>query len=93
MSQEKVNRSGRPKRRASYRFVFTVAIIAVPAGILFWITLGHDLYYNVYSNDVLWYREKFPVYFKLLVTSLLSVMFSSALVATSRIVQYLMRRP
>jgi len=93
MSQERVNTSGSPKRRASYRFVFTVASIAVPVGILFWINWGHDLHYNVYSNDVLWYREEFPGYFKLLVTSLFSIMFGPALVATIRIVQYLIRRP
>ena len=92
MSLEKVDAFRSPKRRP-YLFVLTVASIAVPVGIGLWITWGHDLHYNVYSDGEFWYREEFPVYFNLIVTSLISVVFGLIVVAIIRIAQHLMRRP
>ena len=31
------------------------------------------LHYNVYSDDIYWYREDFPTYFNLIVTAVLSL--------------------
>ena len=47
--------------------------IAVPVGTVLWTTWTHELHYNVYSDDIYWYREDFPTYFNLIVTAVLSL--------------------
>lgn len=93
MSPAKVNRFGNPKRGGFYLLVLAFSSTAVLFGVAFWVAWGHDLHYNVYSDGDFWYREEFPVYFNLIVTSLLSVIFGLIVVAMIRIAQHLMRRP
>lgn len=92
MSQGKVDRFGSAKRRSFYRFVLAFSSIAVLFGVAFWVTWGDDLHYNVYSDGDFWYREEFPGYFNLIVTSLVGVIFGLIGVAIIRIAQHL-RRP
>ncbi len=92
MNQGPTDRFGDSRRRY-YPFIFTVAAIAVPVGIVLWISWGHGLHYNVYANSEVWYQEEFPRYFKVIVTSFLSVIFGLVIVTVIAIVRHLMRRP
>ena len=70
--------------------MITVVIIAVPVGIVLWITWTHDLHYNVYTDeDVVLYQEYFPTYFNLIVTLLLSILFGLIVAAVIWIGRYL----
>ena len=66
-------------------------MIALPVGVVLWIIWGHDLHYNVYADGEFWYREEFPSYFKVIVTSLVSIVFGLGVVAFIRIVHYAKR--
>ena len=89
MGPERVNRLCGPSWWSFVRFVLTVVTIAVPVGIVLWTTWTHDLHYNVYSDDIYWYREDFPTYFNLIVTAVLSLVLGLIAAGVSWIVRYL----
>jgi len=62
-------------RRTLLFFLLTIVSSGVPFGVVLWIIWTHDLHYNVYSDGEFWYREYFPKYFNLIVTTLFSFCF------------------
>jgi len=70
------------------RFVLTIVTIAVPVGIVLWITWTHDLHLDVYSADTYWYREDFPTYLKVIVTVILSLILGLIAAGVIWIVRY-----
>ncbi len=76
------------------RFQYLISVVVVAGllfGIAFWRYWGHELHYNVYSDDVFWYREEFPDYLKVILTSLLGVTFGLVVAAITRLVDYIVK--
>ncbi len=62
------------RKRGLLSFLLTALGCSVPFGVVLWIWWTHDLHYNVYSDDVFWYREYFPTYINVIVTVALSLL-------------------
>ena len=75
-----------------FNYLISVALVAgLLFGIAFWKYWGHDLHYNVYSDDVFWYREDFPDYLKIIFTSSLGMIFGSVVAAITRLGHYIVK--
>ena len=58
-----------------FRFILVTLGIGLPFGLAFWIGWGHSLHYDVYANDEFWYAEEFTELGKVIITSVVSLVF------------------
>jgi hypothetical protein len=69
--------------------ILRLILITLGAGLLFglafWIGWGRSLHYDVYSNGEFWYAEDFTEPGKVIVTSIVSLIFGACVSAVLRI--------